>query len=806
MSVPPDPDRIAGLASGIEKQMGFKGPSLCAAVAVVLALFCVPLSARAEDVSIPSCAEGPERTGGVIYGTPCSDHIVAPPGVTDVKGGAGNDVIVAATIADAAECPAGCHLGIGSQTFEGGPGNDIVYGERGNDRLFGGEGDDQLFGGIGDDLLEGGPGNDLLSGGFGADSIDGGSGDDYVRGDGTQDTILDTGGGNDTLSYSSGVTPGFFDDHAFDPVASKNLPAKSGERGVYLDLSANEGDNGVAPTGGGIDEVEGASFETIIGTPFSDYIVGGEKGETIYGGGGADVIFGNGGNDTLYGGADGDHLDGGAGTNTIDGGPGSDHCVSPENGANCESGANKGGLVLRDASKVSVGEMASQFAPYTQLYLVGSNAKDVVSATYATNPPRVTFVLGSGSQAEFDSSASDAGGCEPPSSMEVVCPLAAPLDSLVLAGMGGDDTLQASGFPASVTVITDGGEGSDTLTGEDATEDVLVDGPDESGPGDDTLNALGGDDALLNNGGSDHLFGGAGNDLFLSNSICDGDVIDGGGGRERDNASWAKFKSPVEARIGAGDAGRPGPGGAPECAAGALDSLVGIEDLEGTSSDDVFYGGPGNNQLLGWGGSDSYFAEGGSDLILANSGDNDTAIECGEGTDTALIDRPPFSDPAPINCETVQEADVNDFRVETALPPPPPSEEPRKEEAPPLGKPTKQVKPPAPKTAPRACLPSPARRRLSCAEHPRRLDLRPLGRLWEIRWPHWGVSNAIGFGRLEVLKPCCVGRHRGVRAKIRATAPLPCNGRIWYRHLTITYGRGYRKPFVRPVLSQTPCG
>jgi Ca2+-binding RTX toxin-like protein len=382
----------------------------------------------------------------------------------------------------------------------------------------------------------------------------------------------------------------------------------------------------------------------VIGTPFSDYIVGGEKSETFYGGGGADVILGNGGDDTLHGGADGDHLDGGVGSDTTDGDAGSDHCGNATE-VECESAANTGGVVLRDPSKVSVGLMAPEFTTGSQLYVSGSSAKDVIIASYASLPsPWVTVTLGAGSATQFDSAPAASAGCEPPAASEVVCVLPAPLDSLVLAGVGGDDSLQASGFPSTASVITAGGEGNDTLTGEDSSEDVLVDGPNESSPGNDTLSALGGDDALLNNGGVDHLSGGLGNDLFLSNSICNGDVIDGGAGSERDNASWAKFKSGVEARIGAGDAGKPGAGDAPECTSGSLDSLVNIEDLEGTSSADVFYGGSGNNQLLGWAGSDSYFAGEGTDVILANSGDDDSPVDCGGGTDTALVDRPPKHD------------------------------------------------------------------------------------------------------------------------------------------------------------------
>src|SRR6188768_1084984 len=124
----------------------------------------------------PSCAEGPETVGTTIIGTPCADVIRLPRTVTTVLG-------------------------------EGG--DDRLYGQRGNDSLFGGEGADRLYGGIGDDRLRGGPGDDRLSGGFGADSLDGEGGDDFARGDATVDRIGDSGGGVDTLSFATGVTPGF---------------------------------------------------------------------------------------------------------------------------------------------------------------------------------------------------------------------------------------------------------------------------------------------------------------------------------------------------------------------------------------------------------------------------------------------------------------------------------------------------------------------------------------------------------------------------------------------------------------------
>jgi Ca2+-binding RTX toxin-like protein len=616
-----------------------------------------PAAASAQSPA-PSCEEGPTTIGDTTLGTPCDDTIVAAPGVTLVAGGGGDDTIVAAPIpAASAPCPSGCRLGVGSQIYEGGPGDDVVFGERGNDILRGGEGNDQLFGGIGDDLLQGGTGNDRLAGGFGADSIDGQSGDDYVRGDGTIDRIFDTGGGIDTLSYATGVTPGFTNPPTIDYAG---FPGGTGERGVQLELTApgENGDDGIAALGGGVDEVEGQNFERVIGTPYSDFIVGTEAADTIDGGGGADVILGRGGNDALTGGADGDDLDGGSGADALTGGPGSDHCQDPDSPTTgCE--ATSKAVVPRDTGKVSVG-ITTGAPGLTQVYVTGSSSADALTATWS--PAAVTLSLASGS---FDTGASADGGCAVTTST-ATCTTPAPLDAIVLAGMGGGDTIAANGFPASAGVILTGGDGDDSLTGGDFP-------PNGPGGGSDHLSSLGGDDALLHNGGADERLGGDGNDLFLSVSICDSDVLIGG--NDRDNASWARLIGEgVGARLDEGRAGQPGGGGAPTCPGAALDTLSQIEDLEGSNSADAFFGDAGPNQLLGHGGPDTYFALAGDDSILANSADSDPLIDCGEGIDTALIDipnPPAYEDAAPINCETVRQAAPNNFRTVTELPPPP---------------------------------------------------------------------------------------------------------------------------------------
>jgi Ca2+-binding RTX toxin-like protein len=623
-------------------------------------LFClVAVLALSSPTSAatPSCAEGPTTVGKITYGTPCADLIVAPAGVAAVRAGGGDDTIVAGPITSLASCPSSCHLGVGSQTFEGGEGDDVVFGERGNDMLKGGPGNDQLFGGIGDDLLQGGPGEDRLVGVFGADSIDGEGDDDYIRGDATIDRIFDTGGGTDTLVYSTGITPGFG-----GTVPFANFPEPGGERGLRLELGEDgqNANNGVAPFGGGVDEVEVGAFETIVGTPFSDYIEGTGSDETVYGGGGADAIVGGGGADTLNGGVDGDYLDGGT--------------VSP-----------------RDTGKVSVGLMTPAGAtPYAQLYLVGSSGNDNVTATYSATS--VSFHLAAGTFNE-----GDGGGCTV-SATDATCALAEPLDSLLLAGMGGADTIAAGSFPDTVSVVAIGGEGSDSISGGEAGEEILVDGP---GSGSDVLSALGGDDALTHNGGADELLGGNGNDLFLSNSVCDGEEVRGGSGR--DNSSWARFGEGVQANLAAGMAGRPGVGEAPDCSGGSLDSLAEIEDLEGSSFADVFYGDSGPNQLLGHPGADAYFAAAGEDSILANSGDPDPLIDCDADADRALVDFPQYGDAAPVDCETVTEAAPNSFQTATKLPPPP-----LDEPSPPVSEPVppRPPKPPVDRRSPRTTLPA----------------------------------------------------------------------------------------------------
>jgi Ca2+-binding RTX toxin-like protein len=539
---------------------------------------------RAGAAIPPSCAEGPQTVGSEIIGTPCADTIRAPRNITVVRG-------------------------------EGG--DDVIYGQRGNDALYGGEGNDRLYGGVGDDFLRGGPGDDRLYGGFGADSLDGEAGNDFDSGDATVDQIGDSGGGTDTLSFATGATPGFPNQSSFFNEAG--FPPDVG-RGVYVELGGSFANDGLAPSGGGVDEplapaTNFENFEVVIGTPFDDYIVGTSHAETFYGGGGADFIEGGGGADVAYGGAEGDA------------------CVAPTT-HECESTSR---ITPRGPTTTSAGLMAPQAGGGPALFFSGTGGDDEVVATYGSG--QVSFTLGGSPAGSF--------------------PVSEAPNSIVLAGLAGNDTLTATDFPESTSVVLLGGEGNDHLT-SGATEDADIDGA-----GDDVVKAGAGDDAVPNNGGADILDAGEGDDLFIDNAVCDGDQLDGGPGR--DNANWANFGTGVSLDLATQSGGLVGGGGVPSCPSGTLTSLTGLEDLEGTSLADTLVGDAGENQLLGRPGADTYHAGAGNDSILANSGtpgtDPDAVIDCGIGFDTAQIDRPTNGpDPAPSECEVSEEREPNSFR------------------------------------------------------------------------------------------------------------------------------------------------
>ncbi len=83
----------------------------------------------------------------------------------------------------------------------------------------------------------------------------------------------------------------------------------------------------------------------------------------------------------------------------------------------------------------------------------------------------------------------------------------------------------------------------------------------------------------------------------------------------------------------------------------ALDKHVQVPTrINGGSGNDQLTAGEGADVIIAGSGINTVRGAGGNDRLLMRNGQRDALIDCGDGVDTAIIDR---VDPRPIACETV---------------------------------------------------------------------------------------------------------------------------------------------------------
>jgi Ca2+-binding RTX toxin-like protein len=249
----------------------------------------------------------------MLNGTNNADWLIGTSGADVIKGYGGNDTLKGGGGADRLDGGTGIDsvlyadsttavvvdLATGTGRYGTADGDTLISIENVHGSAYG----DLLSGNISPNSLYGLDGNDWLDGRGGADLLDGGYGDDTLQGGGSADT-LNGGEGADTAWYldsPAGVLVSLIDDRTSSGYAEGD------------DLNS-------------IENVVGSNFsDVLLGDDGANALEGYEGHDTLKGFGGADRLYGYDGDDSLVGMDGNDQLVGDTGRDVLNGGRGADH-------------------------------------------------------------------------------------------------------------------------------------------------------------------------------------------------------------------------------------------------------------------------------------------------------------------------------------------------------------------------------------------------------------------------------------------------------------------------------------------------
>lgn len=202
-------------------------------------------------------------------------------------------------------------------------GNDDVYGNNYSDYLKSGSGDDRIYGRGGDDLIRGGAGNDLIDGGSGSDALDYSTAPSSVSVNLT--TGIATGGdGQDQFTSIEGVVGSTYSDNLIGDIGNNFFFGLSGDD--TIDGGAGSDTASYQDKSKSIEvTLNGAAASTVKVNGIAEDVI--KNIENLIGGSGNDSLGGDGLDNVFYGLAGKDTLTGGAGDDTLDGGTGNDIAV-----------------------------------------------------------------------------------------------------------------------------------------------------------------------------------------------------------------------------------------------------------------------------------------------------------------------------------------------------------------------------------------------------------------------------------------------------------------------------------------------
>jgi Ca2+-binding RTX toxin-like protein len=378
----------------------------------------------------------------------------------------------------------------------------------------------------------------------------------------------------------------------------------------------------------GSDVLDGSGVPSvrIWGGPGSDRLIGGEGPDDLYGDdnggpGGDDVLTGNGGDDDLYG-----YL----GNDILKAGDGNDYLAGHEGKDLLNGGAGDDYLATMD-NKDGPDE------------LIGGPGYD--TADYSGRTANLKISL----DGKANDGAKGEGDNVSPSIERV-------------NGGDGNDTLIGNDAPNDLN----GGGGKDILKGLGGNDDL------DGDEGDDVLYGGTGNEYFGSEAGEDKFFGGEGNDTMWAGSSPDGrDVYSGGPGYDRIDYSGRSAALLIDVTDPGGD-GDVGTGENDNVypdfewlSGGAASDTIrgsnrgeylsggggpGSDTINGRGGPDTIYGNDGNDHLIGGEGFDYLYGGNGDDIIEAEDQGEDY-VDCGSGASDTLSSVDAFD--SHVNCEVL---------------------------------------------------------------------------------------------------------------------------------------------------------
>lgn len=563
-----------------------------------------------------------------------------------VLGGFGNDTLTGWTDDDS-----DLEGNAGNDSLVGGNADDYFFGGAGNDTLIGGTGNDSAdyFGtaavkvnlasvaaqntvGTGTDLLSGienvsgSLGNDTLLGSTGANGLWGDAGADSIYGYGGDDTL---GGGIDNLADT--LVGGTGDDYYLVNSSTDVITELASEGSDIVESTAtnytmaNYVEDGYLGSGG----------VNLTGNALNNDIEGNNTNNKLSGADGNDELSGGKGTDTLSGGNGNDTLDGGIGSDSMAGGAGNDIYYVDSSS---------------DIITEAVGSGSDTVNSYTTSYTLSANVENLeLLSGYSVGNSYLTYsaINGTGNELNNRITGNDLDN-----------KLMGMAGNDTLIGNDGDDTLQGGagndvlngGYGTDIAIYTDatagvkvslattalqvtGSAGTDTLIDiEDllgsSFNDTLTGSADSNyigdGAGNDSVSAGAGDDELYASAGNDTIDGGDGSDTFIFADVTVASKLNLNSIIAQDTGSGTDLISNIENIVGS--------------------SLNDV--FTGNSSNNGFWGGNGNDTINGGAGNDTLDGEGGTDSLSGGTGDDvyyvagsDVIVEAASaGNDTVVAD------------------------------------------------------------------------------------------------------------------------------------------------------------------------